>query len=266
MRRGNLFWGSVILVVGILILFSNLGIFKGIDPWDLIWPVILILLGVWILFGNLLRGSFRGETRQVSIPLGGATSARVKIGHGAGRLVIDSRAAPGELVSGTVVGEFFSKIDRTGGEVQVKLRPPDSIFTFPNWGWSQGLEWTLGLARDIPLSLEIGTGANESILDLTNLQVIELQIHTGASATKVSLPARAGYTRVTCEAGVAGLELSVPSGVAARIRYRGGLSSLNVSAARFPHTDGEYRSPDYDSAENKVDIEVQMGVGSVDIR
>jgi len=266
MRRGNLFWGFVIILVGVLFLLSTTGILKGINLWELIWPAFLIVLGFWILFGNLLGGRFKGETRQVSIPLEGATSARVKIGHGAGKLIIDSHAGPGELLSGSCVGGLQSKIDRSSSEVQVKLRPPDNTFPFTVWGWSQGLDWTLGLTRDIPLALEIGSGANESNLDLTDLRVTELQVHTGASATKVSLPSNAGFTRVTCEAGVAGLELRVPSTVAARIRYRGGLSSMNVNTSRFPRMGGEYCSPDYDTAANKVDIDVHIGVGSVDIR
>ncbi len=266
MRRGNLFWGFVIILVGVIFFFSSLGILKGINPWNFIWPVFLIVLGVWILFGNLLGRRFRGETQQVSIPLEAATSARVKIGHGAGRLALDSHAGPGELLAGSVVGGLRSKIDRRDGEVEVNLRPPDDAFPFMNWGWSRGLDWSLGLTREIPLSLEIGTGANEATLDLTDLRMTELHVHTGASSTKISLPANAGFTRVTCEGGVAGLELKVPSGVAARIRYRGGLSSITVDSSRFQRIGGEYRSADYETAANKVDIDVQLGVGSVDVR
>jgi hypothetical protein len=266
MTRGNLFWGFVLILVGGLFLLSTTGVFKGINPWDLIWPTFLICLGLWILFGNLLGRRSAGETRQVTIPLEGATSARVKIAHGAGRLSLDSRVAPGELLTGSFAGGVQYKLDRSESEVKVKLRVPDNAFPFFNWGWSHGIDWTIGLSSDIPLSLEVGTGANESILDLTDLRVTELQLHTGASATKVSLPANAGYTRITCEGGAAGLELRVPSNVAARIRYRGGLSSINVSASRFPRSGDGYQSPDYDTAANKVDIDVQMGVGSVDIR
>jgi len=61
----------------------------------------------------------------------------------------------------------------------------------------------------------VGTGANETVLDLTDLRITELQVHTGASATKVSLPTNAGYTRVTCEGGAASFELRIPSTVAA---------------------------------------------------
>jgi len=266
MTKGNLFWGFVLILVGVLFLLSTTGILKGINVWDLIWPTFLIGLGLWILFGNLLGRRSAGETRQMAIPLEGATSARVKIAHGAGRLTLDSRAAPGELLTGSFTGGVQSSLDRSGSEVKIKLRVPDYAFPFFNWGWSRSIDWTIGLSRDIPLSLEVGTGANESILDLTDLRVTELQLHTGASSTKVTLPANAGITRVTCEGGAAGFELRVPTNVAARIRFRGGLSSINVSTSRFPRSGDGYQSPDYDTAVNKVEIDIQMGVGSVDIR
>ena len=75
MTRGNLFWGFVLVLVGMLFLLSTSGLLKGINPWNLIWPVFLIGFGVWILFGNLLGRRSTGETHQVSIPLEGATSS-----------------------------------------------------------------------------------------------------------------------------------------------------------------------------------------------
>jgi len=77
MTRGNLFWGFVLILVGVLFLLSTTGILKGISPWELIWPIGLIGLGLWILIGHLLGRQSAGETRQVTIPLEGATSAHV---------------------------------------------------------------------------------------------------------------------------------------------------------------------------------------------
>jgi hypothetical protein len=266
MSRRNLFWGFMLVFIGVLFLLSTSGLIKGIDPWSLIWPAFLIGLGLWILFGNLLARRSAGDTQQINLLLEGAASARVKINHGAGRLTLDSRASPGEMLSGSFVGGVQYKVDRSGSEVRVKLRVPDNAFPFINWGWSHSLDWTIGLNREIPIALEVGSGANESKLDLTDLRVTELQVHTGASATDISLPANAGYTRVSCEGGVAGLELRVPTNVAARIHYRGGLSSVNVSTSRFPPSGDGYQSVDYDTAANKVDIDVHMGIGSVNIR
>jgi hypothetical protein len=57
----------------------------------------------------------------------------------------------------------------------------------------------------------------------------------------------------------------VPAGVAARIRSDSGLVDFRVDQERFPRTGDYYQSPDYDEAEHKVDLHVEMGVGSVKI-
>lgn len=46
-KRESLFWGLIILVLGMLFLLKNFGL--EIDVWDLIgkyWPLILIYIGV----------------------------------------------------------------------------------------------------------------------------------------------------------------------------------------------------------------------------
>jgi hypothetical protein len=82
----------------------------------------------------------------------------------------------------------------------------------------------------------------------------------------LTLPENAGSTRVKIESGAASLEIQVPSGVAARIRSSGGLSSFSVDKDRFPRVGDIYQSPDFDVAQNKVELNVQMGVGSVSIK
>ena len=139
-------------------------------------------------------------------------------------------------------------------------------FTFPwMWGPGRSLDWSFGLNSGIPLSLELKTGASESRLDLADLLVTDLRLETGASATQINLPAKAGRTRAEIRAGAASVELQVPPGVAARIRIRGGLSSANVDAARFPRMGDVYQSQDYHTAANTADIDIETGVGSVRI-
>lgn len=46
-KRESLFWGLIILVLGMLFLLKNFGL--EIDVWDLVgkyWPLILIYIGV----------------------------------------------------------------------------------------------------------------------------------------------------------------------------------------------------------------------------
>ena len=69
------------------------------------------------------------------------------------------------------------------------------------------------------------------------------------------------------ESGAASLDFSVPQGVAARIRFKQGASSSSIDQSRFPLGDGGlYQSPDFDSAANKVEINLEGGANSVNVR
>ncbi len=66
--------------------------------------------------------------------------------------------------------------------------------------------------------------------------------------------------------GVGNLRVTIPSGVAARIRVNKGIGSIRVDETRFPKSGNVYQSAEFASAPNKIDIEVDGGVGSVEIR
>jgi hypothetical protein len=263
MRRGTYFWGTVLIIIGLVLLLDNLGLLGDINVWTLLWPTFLILLGGWILLGTIFRRA--PETRHVSIPLEGAQKVRIKIGHGAGRLNIHAGTAAGTLMEGDFGGGLDYSSHREGDGVKIKMRVPDQIFPFR---WTPGftLDWTFVLARDVAFELDFDTGAGESHLDLTELMVKDIQLKTGASATVINLPSNAGQTRVSVEAGAASVQIHVPSGVAARIRSRGGLSTIDVDQGRFPLIGPQvYQSTDFETSENRVEMDLQMGVGSIQV-
>jgi len=49
------------------------------------------------------------------------------------------------------------------------------------------------------------------------------------------------------------------------VRFEGALGSVSVDQNRFPRTGAVYQSPDYDTAQNRIDIEVQAGIGSLQV-
>ncbi len=268
MRRGDLFWGSVLLLVGVFLLLENLGLLNalGVNIWNLIWPTIIILLGLWILWGTLFtRRSVASE--EVEIPLEGASRAQIRLKHGAGRFRLAAGAGSGTLMQGTFGAGLDFKTKHDGDTLEVDMRgPKDHFMVFP-WTWSPGqYDWTVGLNRNIPVALNISVGANDTRLDLSELQVTNLKLQTGASSTTLTVPAKAGHTRAEIESGLAALKIRIPPGVAAHIRVKSGLSGTTIDKNRFPRVGGEYRSADYDTASNKIEMLVETGIGSVDIR
>lgn len=262
MRRGTLFWGFLLIVFGLVLLLDNLGLLGNIDIWNLLWPIFLIALGAWILFGTVFRRA--PETEHASIPLEGAQSARVRVRHGAGRVEVTAGTGLGILAEGDFTGGLEQSSRLQGSVLEVRMNPPENIFPFT---WSPGttLDWSFGLTRDIPLTLDFESGASETRLNLRELRLTELRIKTGASSTNIDLPANAGHTRVFIESGAASVNITVPEGVAARIQTKGALSTTQIDTQRFPQSGGLYQSVDYETAANKVEMDVQMGVGSINI-
>ncbi len=265
MRDHRLFWGIVVLVIGTLLLLNNLGVFASLDfnIGELIWPLLLIVLGGWILWTSVIAPPTY-ETETLSMPLEGAETAEVHLHQGAGVLRVQAGAEPGTLLDGAFSGGLKHRIQREGSEATLRLSTPPEMIWMP-WAPSTPREWDVHLSDQIPLSLQMKTGASDARLDLTEVRVTELSLETGASSTEVHLPAHTDLTRVSVEGGVASVRIHVPAGVAARIRSDSGLVDFRVDQERFPRTGDYYQSPDYDEAEHKVDLHVEMGVGSVKI-
>jgi len=252
-------WPVVWTAVGVLLLMSTTGqLAQGpaefLDQW---WPWGAVILGIWFVIGAVLPIGGR-PLEQLSLPLEGSGDAAIKIGFGAGEL--SGRAArPGMLIEGSFEGGV--RTDRVGPN-RIELQQ-DTTYGFP---WiDHASRWDVGLTAEVPLDLRLDTGANRSVLDLRDLRLRNLELHTGASDTRVLLPRAAGATMVRAEHGAASLTLEVPAGVAARIRSRMALGSSQVDETRFPRTLDGFESPDYATAANRIDIDISGGVGSVKV-
>lgn len=259
----------LLIVLGILLLLKNFGFIEA-SLWKSIWklwPIILILIGLRLLFGAGMF--FRSHTwcksderRTLSLDLGAASQADVRIGFGSGNLSI-GEAAAGKLVDGTFVGGVDYDSFKNG---KVQLYSPRN-----NWNWFSGCEkahaeWHVGITREVPLNLHVDLGAAEADLDLSELKLVYFQLNTGASAATVRLPRLAGLTTASISAGAASVKLIIPDGVAARIQTTMAVGSTDIDQQRFPLRGGVYVSPDYDTAANKITITFKGGVGSLQIR
>lgn len=265
MRNASAFWAIVLILVGLVFLLNNFGLLPnlGFSIWNLIWPIVLIALGVWFISRTFVKPE-PAEMQASSVPLDGASRAEVEIQHGAGELTVRSGASAGMLAEGMFGGGLKAKAQRRGDLLDVEMKMAVEATAFLNWT-PGGYDWDVRLNGEVPLALECETGASKSLLDLRDLKITELKLETGASQTEVMLPANAGYTRVKVQAGAARVDLRVPGGVAASIKASAGLASVTVDQTRFPGGDNRYQSPDYGAAANKVDIDIETGVGAVTV-
>lgn len=267
MLRGSQIGGIVLVGVGVLVLLSAV---TRLPVIAILFAVALIGAGAWIITGAT-RARPDLPREQAAIPLDGATQAAVKIRHGAGRLAIGAGAGPGDLLSGTFGGGLDARTSWEGDLLRVDMQVKERNLGNLAGPWLHGnratLDWDMVFSPRVTLDLELETGASESRIVLTDLAARDVRLKTGASATTIDLPQAAGRTRLWVDSGAASVKVRVPGSVAASIRIRAALAGTRVDAVRFPRK-GEaqvYESADFETAANRVEIDVDTGVGSIEI-
>jgi hypothetical protein len=265
MRKNGVFWGSMIILLGLVLLLNSMGLLPG-NFWSLFWPMVMIMLGLWYLIRPVIqRGAMESQT--LTLPLDAASSAEVKIRHGVGKLTVGAAAGSSNLLEGTFEGGMNHEIQRDEAHIILKLKAdaPDFFFGLPPAPGFRGICWDLFLNPIIPLTLDIKSGASETKLNLEGLKVTVLDLETGASSNEITLPAAAGVTMVRIKSGAASIHLRLPPGVAGRIRHQGGLSSIKIDPQRFPFNGQVYETPGFINSPNRSEIMIESGVGSIEV-
>jgi hypothetical protein len=295
----------VLIFIGAVFLLQNTGYLPPNawqNLWRL-WPVILVLAGIelllgqrvpWIVLASLaalvlvLAGigtslslapavGANAVTLSRETDLGGANQATVTVRFGAGELNIGPllRPGPDQLAMMTYEGpselapepRYSAGAGGTGRlEYQINTRSgPNFIPFFGNH--SDALQMDVDLAPSVPItSLNVQTGATDAHLDLSNLKINSMDISVGAASAWIRLPQAAGNTSAHISGGAATITLEIPQGVAAQIRQTGGLSTVDIDQTRFPQvSEGLYRSPDFATAANKVDLTIETGLTTIEV-
>jgi hypothetical protein len=260
MRRDNAFWGGVLIIAGVLLYLQGQGYIENVFRY--FWPLALILVGGWIILGVYWKPAPSADD-TFTIPLGTAQSVKYNFAHGVGQLEISGGAPAGQALVGTAAAGMNRTSHLSGNRLDVRVEAGPSFVPFvgPNGGI-----WRFQLAQDVPALVTVESGASSLNIDLTDVLATRLMLKTGASSTNVTMPAR-GASILDVESGAASINIRVPDVTAARIRVKDGVTAVNVDTNRFPRLDsGMYQSANYDVSQNRTEINIESGLGSVTVK
>jgi hypothetical protein len=236
----------------------------GLLPAGAVMPLLLIGAGGGLLAVARTRGDPADDAPQTAgVVLDGAREARLRLHYGAGTLVVGPGAAPGSLYDGSFTGGVRQEVAREGDRLTVTLRhdtDPDRYLRL-----RRALDWYLALGADVTVDLDISTGASRLHLNLTDLRVRSLRLRTGASDVDLTLPAH-GHTTIRIEAGAADIRIHVPPGLAASVSNRSAFAGVHIDRGRFPRVGDLHRSPGYDAARDRAEIELEGAAASFSVR
>lgn len=285
--------GPVFLIgLGIVFLLANYG-YLALNVWELVlrlWPILLIAIGLDIVIGHrsfllslvglaiallLLVGALwlfgvRVETgralnsEQVSQALDGADRARVTVAPAVGSLRLTSMSDPEGLISGSVrrVGNETITTDYsvTDGMANYSLRGTAGLSFTATSVWT----WDLVLTPAIPIDLATSMGAGQSLIDLTNLDISALDVNLGVGQTTVVLPEE-GTFEGRVDGAIGQIVIHVPPEMAVRINADTGIANINVPSD-FERQGDVYVSPGFDTADNRIELQVDQAIGNVEVR
>jgi hypothetical protein len=109
--------------------------------------------------------------------------------------------------------------------------------------------------------MEVMTNAGSAFVDLSEARVASLVGTVNAGQLTYRLPA--SDMTGTFEVNAGGLEICLPGETGLRVRQDGNLAGVTIDGQHVTATD--WQSPNYTSAPNKADLEIEVNLGSVEI-
>jgi hypothetical protein len=289
-------WPYLLIGIGVLFLLGNLGVIAGLFR---LWPLILIGIGLMLLFNR--TGGSRVKHEHFSAPVESATSARVKLDLSLSDTNVKAVSTPDTLIDAELA--FIGEVEFAVSGDQEKIVSLGNAYNEwlnpANWrlfGPWEAMRWEVGLNPNIPLDLDIHCGLGRALLDLSNLHLTDLDVSGGVGEMELNLSSKGDHYNGRLKIGVGAFKLNIPSGTSAdlqvrggvgecvitlpadsavRIRGRMGLGEVNMPArltrvsgsnGDFVSQSGVWETSDFASAERKIVIDFDGGVGSLRVR
>jgi hypothetical protein len=192
---------------------------------------------------------------QEEIPLSGAESATVKIEFGAGELDIEA-GDPDSLFAGRFrynVEQWKPSVTYEEGTLMIEQGGTEKEWGIPTGNTRN--EWELAFSPQIPLEMNIDTGAGTGDLDFSGLQLSELDLRMGAGDLQVRFrePNPVEMRDLTLETGAAKLDIrGIGYASPEKATVNGGVGEITL---------------DFSGAwSNSSEVDITAGVGSITLR
>lgn len=301
MKFRNIFWGIILILIGLLFTFDNLNIidFCWYNLWKL-WPVVLVLWGISVLpvkdiikvilvllvlgasvtfmlnntvdwHGNDFEISFSDHDydydhimveQEFTIPFEDTVpEARLDMEVAAGKFVLIDESF--ELVDFEKKG---SMVDYKYTVKQLENSVDIDIYMEDELNIKRKSQNRVDMALNpYPVwDMSYDVGAADVEMDFSNLKIGNLNIDGGAASIVIKLGNTHDLTKVSIESGASSIKLKVPEESGCDLNISAVLSGKSISGfEKIDH--GHYRTENFEEAENKIYVDVETAVSSYSI-
>ena len=137
---------------------------------------------------------------------------------------------------------------------------------FPPFLRSRDLDYDISIGRrDIPTDFMLDIGAGKGVLNLEQLRVNEMAVNVGAGQFEAHISeSSVPVENLKIDVGVGSVKVYIPQNVAVRAKHDVGLGTFKVGEAKVDG-DGDFETDNISEAEKILELDVNVGVGSVEI-
>ncbi len=284
-KVGRLFWGLLLVLIGGLILASNYGVVSvnWFNLWR-VWPLFIVAIGLSVLTfkgwaGQLLKviflilalgavtyalvyapQNFQQTTTYdiTSQKISSATDVEVNLKTGLGQVDINTvdQADVAKVHLESNIADLANDTSLVGTTQVVNIN------TNPLSSWSDGNidnRLDVKLTRSLPVKLSLDIGASNITADLSQAQLQNLTIKSGATKSDIKLGDKTALTTVSLDSGASSFIIRVPasSGISVKLD---GVTNNNLDG--LVKNGDTYESVNYGSAGKRIDIVAHLGLAS----
>ena len=303
MKTSHIFWGTLFIVLGSLVLLNN---FAAINlHWGNLWqfwPILLVLIGISMLVRNKYGKSALAGAAAILLALLLFTSVKLSTDFIKGDFEFvlnddedydfaiteyqesfDTSIAKAKLYLDAGLGSF-SIGDTTSMLIFVKTEGIEKHYKLTKRDYDNVSKLNLKMKKttfhlgknkfknrvEIALNenptwdINIDGGAASMNLDLTKFNIENIDVGMGAAALYVKLGSLSDRTRLNVEAGASDIDILVPEEVSCQVKTDDVLSSKNIYGFTKIKS-GLYRTAEFDESGKKIFIEIDCGVSSINI-
>jgi predicted membrane protein len=270
-------WGTLWRFWPIIFILVGLEVIVGVSRSRLLYVLSVFfavaVLGAVILYavyagGPIARSQPTTRAEEIVQPLNDADRADVQLQFAVGNLNLGALVDSANFAEGRIeYGRNSQGVKRTaggtGGRLSYALTAQTEPFSFWWPGEDSGESWDIDLTPRIPLDIEVRAGVGDLHLDLSQLTVPRLDVGSGVGDTTIDFPMAAGRTKAVIQGAIGDMIVRIPDGVGAKVTFSKLLASVDVRNSRFVRADDAYVTANYDTAPNRLDVEMKLVIGNI---
>lgn len=253
----SLFWPVLLIGVGAIWLLSNFGVIprENLAMLGSLWPLILIVIGLDLLFGRqsplggvligvvavgiavvvLVAGpalglSASGVLRHESIrePLGEASRAEITLDLSSQPARLYGLSNSTNLLEAEI--DYFGELRFISSGESLRRIRLERVQSNPSFTFSADptARWEVGLTPSIPLELTVDGSSGSAEMDLSALQLAELEIDQSSGRMEIQLPAGVEPYTARIDGGSGSLQITLPEEGNLTLRLEGSSGSIQI--------------------------------------